>query len=125
MPAHRAVPHAVALQNLLAGICPSPVHAARWERIEPWSVARVHLRGATDARTVVVKWIENGQAPHARQRLRTELAALQFLGDGIGTGLAPRVIAADTASGLLGHRRRDADQDYADAATFPPYQART
>lgn len=37
--------------------------------------------------------------PTAHRRLRTELAALQFLGDDIGTGLAPRVIAADT--GLL------------------------
>ncbi|MER7198219.1 MULTISPECIES: hypothetical protein [unclassified Streptomyces] len=43
------------------------------------------------ARTLVVKWIEDGpgQAPTAHRRLRTELAALQFLGDDIGTGLAP------------------------------------
>jgi aminoglycoside/choline kinase family phosphotransferase len=33
--------------------------------------------------------------------LRTELAALQFLSDDIGTELAPRVIAADTAAGFL------------------------
>ncbi|MFD3477551.1 hypothetical protein [Streptomyces sp. NPDC058695] len=90
MPAHRAVSRAVALLNL-TGICRSPINAVRWERIEPWSAARVYLGSGTHARTLVVKWIEDGpgQTPTAHRRLRTELAALEFLGDDIGTGLAP------------------------------------
>ncbi|MFF4648276.1 hypothetical protein [Streptomyces sp. NPDC001389] len=41
------------------------------------------------------------QARAAARRLCTELAALRFLGEDLGVGLAPRVIAADTASGFL------------------------
>ncbi|MCQ8186716.1 hypothetical protein [Streptomyces rugosispiralis] len=50
-----------------------------------------------------MKWISDGlrDARTAAWRLRTELAALQFLSRDLGTGLAPDVIAADTAAGFL------------------------
>src|SRR6185437_3945086 len=74
-----------------------------WERLEPWAVARVLLRGAGVAGTVVVKWVRADPA-HVRSgswRLRAELAALQFLSEDLGLALAPRVIAADVPAGLL------------------------
>ncbi|MGW5443911.1 hypothetical protein [Streptomyces asiaticus] len=50
-----------------------------------------------------MKWVSGGlrDARTASWRLRTELAALQFLGQDLGTGLAPGVVAADTAAGFL------------------------
>ena len=42
-----------------------------------------------------------GQARTEPWRLRTELAALQFLSDDLGLALAPRVIAADVSAGFL------------------------
>ncbi|MFI1852579.1 hypothetical protein [Streptomyces sp. NPDC020480] len=75
----------------------------RWERLEPWAVARVRVRGADVAPSVVVKWAEGGpvQGRDAGWRLRTEVAALRFLRDDVGIGLAPRVIAADAAAGFV------------------------
>ncbi|MEU0809188.1 hypothetical protein [Streptomyces sp. NPDC005970] len=75
----------------------------RWERLEPWAVARVRVRCADVAPSVVVKWAEGGpvQGRDAGWRLRTEVAALRFLRDDVGIGLAPRVIAADTAAGFV------------------------
>lgn len=104
-----AVPRGIlrvdALQNLLTDFYASPVTVDHWKQIEPWAVARVWLRRDTVAlpRSVVVKWIPDGQreALTASWRLRTELAALQFLEDDLGIGLAPRVIAADTALRFL------------------------
>ncbi|MFE7332921.1 hypothetical protein ACFU8W_50640 [Streptomyces sp. NPDC057565] len=93
-----------ALQDLLTDRCASPVAVNRWESLEPWTVARVWLRSASALpRSVVVKCIPDGQreARTAPWRLRTELAALQFLSEDMGIGLGPRVIAADTAAGCL------------------------
>ncbi|MFD8382620.1 hypothetical protein ACFV2X_29625 [Streptomyces sp. NPDC059679] len=93
----------VALQSLLADVHSAPVAVERWERLEPWAVARVRLRGAAVPPSVVVKWTDGGhvQARTAVWRLRTELAALQFLRDDVGVALAPRLIAADVAAGFV------------------------
>lgn len=93
-----------ALQNLLTELCASPVAVDRWERLEPWAVARVWLEStAALPPSVVVKWIPYGQreARTASWRLRSELAALQFLSEDLGIELTPRMIAADTAAGFL------------------------
>ncbi len=91
------------MQALLTDLCGAPVSVERWERIEPWAVARVLLRGAGATWTVVVKWVRTGpgQVRSEPWRLRAELAALQFLSDDLGLALTPRVIAADLPAGLL------------------------
>ena len=50
-----------------------------------------------------MKWVRAcpAQARAEPWRLRTELAALQFLSDDLGLALAPRVIAADVPAGFL------------------------
>ncbi|MEV6700460.1 hypothetical protein AB0M68_25405 [Streptomyces sp. NPDC051453] len=67
-------------------------------------MARVRLRSASALpRSVVVKCVREGQRETrtAHWRLHTELAALQFLSEDVGSGLTPRVIAADVAAGFL------------------------
>jgi aminoglycoside/choline kinase family phosphotransferase len=96
-------PGPAAVQALLTDLRLAPVVIERWERLEPWAVARVLLGGAGAARTAIVKWVRAGpsQARTEPWRLRTELAALQFLSDDLGLALAPRVIAADVSAGFL------------------------
>jgi hypothetical protein len=91
------------VRALLTDLCGAPVAVERWERLEPWAVARVLVGGAGAARTVIVKWVRAGpgQARTEPWRLRAELAALQFLSDDLGLALAPRVIAAGLPAGLL------------------------
>jgi hypothetical protein len=103
MPASGANRHPAAVQALLTDLCGAPVAVERWERLEPWAVARVLLKGAGAGRTVIVKWVRNGRAQARTEpwRLRTELAALRFLSDDLGIALAPRVIAADVSAGFL------------------------
>jgi hypothetical protein len=103
MPASGANRRPAAVQALLTDLCRAPVAIERWERLEPWSVARVLLGGAGAARTVIVKWVRTGPARARAEpwRLRTELAALRFLSDDLGLALAPRVIAADVSAGFL------------------------
>jgi aminoglycoside/choline kinase family phosphotransferase len=103
MPASGANRRPAAVQALLADLCRAPVAVERWERLEPWAVARVLLRGAGDARTVIVKWVRTGPAQARTEpwRLRAELAALRFLSDDLGLSIAPRVIAADVPAGFL------------------------
>ncbi|WP_377267070.1 hypothetical protein [Peterkaempfera sp. SMS 1(5)a] len=105
MSAPEAVPRAAAaaLQTLLAERYASPVAVDRWEQLEPWAVARVRLRSAAAPHSVVVKWTRAApaRARTAAWRLRNESAALQFLGDDVGGGLVPRVIAADMVAGIL------------------------
>jgi hypothetical protein len=103
MPASGADRRPVALQALLTDLCGAPVAVERWERLEPWAVARVLLGGAGAGRTVIVKWVRTGsvRARTERWRLHAELAALQFLSDDLGLALAPRVIAADVSAGFL------------------------
>ncbi|MGW2153427.1 hypothetical protein [Nonomuraea sp. NPDC001699] len=76
------------------------VNVVEWTRLEPWRVAR----GRTDRdESVIVKWT----GPHASGahdeawRVRTEAAALRFLSEDLGAGLAPRVLAVDLAAGRL------------------------
>ena len=103
MPASGANRRPAAVQALLTDVCRAPVAIERWERLEPWAVARVLLSEAGAARTVIVKWVRVGPAQARTEpwRLRTELAALQFLSDDLGLALAPRVIAADVPAGFL------------------------
>lgn len=103
MRAYGANRRLAAVQALLTDLYDAPVRVERWERLEPWAVARVLLGGAGAARTVIVKWVRAGpaQARSESWRLRAELAALQFLSEDLGLVLAPRVIAADVPAGLL------------------------
>ena len=103
MPASGANGRPAAVQALLTDLFRAPVAVECWERLEPWAVARVLLGGAGAARTVIVKWVRAGPAQARAEpwRLRTELAALQFLSDDLGLALAPRVIAADVPAGFL------------------------
>ncbi|MFF9571047.1 hypothetical protein [Streptomyces sp. NPDC014685] len=85
-------------------LCASPVVVDRREPLKSWTVTRVRLRNAPALPSpVVVKRIPDGQRENrtASWRLRTELAALRFLGEDLGTELAPRVITADTTAGFL------------------------
>jgi hypothetical protein len=103
MPASGANRRVAAVQALLTDRCGATVAIERWERLEPWAVARVLLAGAGAGRTVIVKWVRSGPARARTEpwRLRAELAALRFLSDDVGLPLAPRVVAADAAAGLL------------------------
>jgi hypothetical protein len=90
-------------QALLTDLFRAPVAVGHWERLEPWSVARVQLEGAGAGRTVIVKWVRAGpgRARTEPWRLPAELAALRFLSDDLGLALAPRVIAGDVPAGFL------------------------
>ena len=103
MPASGADRRPAALQALLTDLCGAPVAVERWERLEPWAIARVLLEGAGAGRTAIVKWVRTGPAQARTEpwRLHAELAALQFLSDDLGLALAPRVIAADLSAGFL------------------------
>jgi aminoglycoside/choline kinase family phosphotransferase len=103
MPASGANFRPAAVQALLTDLYRAPVAVERWERLEPWAVARVWLGQAAAARTVIVKWLRTGPARARTEpwRLRTELAALRFLSDDLGLELAPCVIAADVSDGFL------------------------
>jgi aminoglycoside/choline kinase family phosphotransferase len=103
MPASGADRRPAALQALLTDLCGAPVAVERWERLEPWAIARVLLEGAGAGRTAIVKWVRTGTAQARTEpwRLHAELAALQFLSDDLGLALAPRVIAADLSAGFL------------------------
>jgi aminoglycoside/choline kinase family phosphotransferase len=92
-----------AVQALLTDLCLAPVVVQRWQRLGPCAVARVLLGEVGASRTVIVKWVRTGpgQARTEPWRLRTELAALQFLSDDLRLALAPRVIAADVSAGFL------------------------
>ena len=92
-----------AVQALLTDRYGAPVTVEHWERLEPWAVARVQLRGAGAAPTAIVKWVRAGPAQVRSEpwRLRAELAALRFLSEDLGLALAPRVIAADVPAGLI------------------------
>jgi len=93
----------IAVQVLLTDLHGVPVAVEGWERLEPWAVARVLLRGAGVAGTVIVKWVRAGPAQlrSGSWRLGAELAALRFLSEDLRLALAPRVIAADVRAGLL------------------------
>jgi hypothetical protein len=91
------------VQALLTDLCRAPVTVERWERLEPWAVARVLLGGDGAGQTVIVKWVRTGPTRSRTEpwRLRTESAALRFLSDDLGLALVPRVVAADVPAGFL------------------------
>ncbi|MEU6787728.1 hypothetical protein ABZ912_51790 [Nonomuraea angiospora] len=80
----------------------APAAVVGWRRLEPWAVARAELSGPPGS--VIVKWMRpRGPGPDRSEswRLRSEVAALGFLSDDLGVRLAPRVVAADPAAGLV------------------------
>jgi len=81
----------------------APAVVERWDRLEPWAVARALVSVAGSSRTVIVKWVRNGTDDTRTEdwRLSTELAALRFLSDDLGLAIAPSVIAADLSAGFL------------------------
>jgi aminoglycoside/choline kinase family phosphotransferase len=98
-----SAPRPAVVQDLLSGLYRTPVVIEGWDRLEPWSVARVLLSGTGGGGTVIVKWSRVGaaEARSERWRLDRELAALRFLSDDLGVTRAPRVIAADLPAGFL------------------------
>lgn len=96
-------PQRSAVEAVLTDHYSSPVEVDAWERLEPWAVARVTLRGVTAPTTAVVKWVRSHSGGRRTEpwRLHTELAALRFLSDDLGLGLAPRALAADLSAGLV------------------------
>ncbi|MET8417577.1 hypothetical protein ACWD7C_38895 [Streptomyces sp. NPDC005134] len=103
MSAAHVRPRRSTVEALLTDRYSSPVEVDAWERLEPWAVARVTLRGVAAPTTAVVKWVRShpGETRTEPWRLHTELATLRFLSDDLGLGLAPRVIAADLSVGLV------------------------
>lgn len=103
MSAARTASQRAAVEALLTELHASPVKVDRWERLEPWAVARVTLRGAAAPPTAVVKWVRSspGRTRTEAWRPRAESAALRFLSDDLALAVAPRVLAADVAQGLL------------------------
>src|SRR5262249_57293021 len=67
MPASGANRRPAAVQALLTDLCRAPVVVERWERLEPWAVARVLLGGVRAARPGIVNLARTGPA-----RARTE-----------------------------------------------------
>ncbi|NUP51143.1 MAG: hypothetical protein HOW97_28105 [Catenulispora sp.] len=103
-----AAPHyPAAVQALLYDLCDGPVAIERWDRLEPWAVARLSLSGGGGdsdrvGKSVIVKWVrEDGDSRTERWRLSVELAALRFLADDLEFAITPRVIGADLAAGFL------------------------
>ncbi|MFF8717643.1 hypothetical protein ACF07T_40615 [Streptomyces sp. NPDC015184] len=104
MPATPTPPRALAVQKVLTEHYSAPVAVGDWQQLEPWAVARFRMEGAGVARTAIAKWVRPAAGRTARSdpwRLPSECAALRFLGEDLGTHLAPRVIACDLAAGLL------------------------
>ncbi|WP_326795767.1 phosphotransferase [Streptomyces sp. NBC_01808] len=103
MSASGATPRCAIVEALLTDLHSSPVRVVAWERLEPWAIARVTLRGIAALRTVVVKWVRDrpGSTRTEPWRLHTEVAALRHLSDDLGLALAPRVLAADLSGGLV------------------------
>lgn len=103
MPVSPADPSVAAVCRRLSDVYHSAVVVERWDRLEPWALARVLFSDARTEATVIVKWVrtDDGLARTESWRLRTELAALRFLSDDLGLRIAPRVIAADLSAGFL------------------------
>ncbi|MEO3850093.1 hypothetical protein ABGB09_21110 [Streptomyces sp. B8F3] len=103
MPASGATSRRACVETLLTDLHSSPVRVVAWERLEPWAVARVTLRGIAAPRTAVVKWVRDqpGSTRTEPWRLHTEVAALRHLSDDLGLAIAPRVLATDFSRGLV------------------------
>ncbi|GII05386.1 hypothetical protein [Planobispora takensis] len=93
------------LEALLSEASGVPVRLKHLERLTPWAVLRARTAGpgAGLPASVIVKWLRDdpdGLRDDPRQ-VHTELAALRFLSEDLGLGLAPRVLAADPAAPIL------------------------
>ncbi|MGN9838869.1 hypothetical protein ACTMTI_12175 [Nonomuraea sp. H19] len=90
----------VEVESLLSRHRRASVTVTDWQPLLPWAVVRARVEGREG---VIVKWMQPhpNQSRTASWRIRTELAALRFLSDDLGLRLAPRVIAADLATGLI------------------------
>jgi hypothetical protein len=97
------LPRPASVEDLMAQVCRTKVTVERWDRLEPYAVARALVSQAGGSRTLIVKWLRDDPADTRGEswRLGTELAALRFLADDLGLDLAPRVIAADLTAGFL------------------------
>ncbi|WP_329956387.1 hypothetical protein [Catenulispora pinistramenti] len=108
MPTSAEIPGPAALEARLTAVHGMPVAVERWDRIEPWAIARARVSGGGDSLggadlTVIVKWVRAGvgRARTERWRLGTEAAALRFLSDDLGLAITPRVLAEDADAGFL------------------------
>lgn len=92
-----------AVEAALTELWHRPATVERWDRIEPWAVARAVVSDGEVRRPVIVKWMRSGGAEARTEswRLATEAAALRFLADDLGIELAPRVTAAELDAGFL------------------------
>ncbi|MEU8386303.1 hypothetical protein, partial [Streptosporangium sp. NPDC048865] len=105
------------LEALLTEAFGAPVVLDRVEHLAPWAVLRAYPAGPGNESgtgpgnesgngppaSVIVKWLRSdpsGLRMDARQVV-TERAALRFLSEDLGLGLAPRVLADDMAASLL------------------------
>lgn len=97
------MPRTATVEELLAVGASAPVTVESWERLEPWAVARLRLRGVSGRPSVVVKWTRSGRnrSRTGRGRLLNEVAALRFLSGDLGLGLVPAVLAADPSAGYV------------------------
>ncbi|WP_329425332.1 hypothetical protein OG339_33915 [Streptosporangium sp. NBC_01495] len=99
------LPDRSGLEALLTKAFGVPVVLDRLEHLAPWAVLRAYLAGpeAGLPASVIVKWLRShpsGLRMDAGQVV-TERAALRFLSEDLGLGLAPRVLADDMAASLL------------------------
>ena len=88
------------IDRLLSDTFGNTVAVTAVERIEPWSVFRVHLDG--EPGSVVVKRLRddpNGWRTDPAQ-VATEVAALRLV-EKLGLDIAPRVLAADSAAHVI------------------------
>jgi hypothetical protein len=92
------------VERLLSDVFGAPMTIGRSERIEPWFVVRCTVEDPPSGVpvTVIVKSLrehpDNFRTDPAQ--VATEIAALRFL-EGLGLDLAPRVLAADDAAGVI------------------------
>lgn len=95
------VPASARIEALISAAYDTPVRVRAVDRLEPWCVLRCHL--ATQASgvpaSVVVKWVRDnpGDVRKDPAQLHAERAALEFVAE-LDPALAPRLLAADTAS---------------------------
>ncbi len=93
-----------ATERLLSDLFGVAVSITASEHLAPWSVKRCHLSGGSEGlpASVIVKWLRSHPQGLRTQlsQVHTEHAALEFL-TGLGVGLAPELLAADDAAGVL------------------------
>jgi hypothetical protein len=95
------VPASARIEALISTAYGTPVRVCAVDRLEPWFVLRCHLtaRAPGVPTSVVVKWLRDNRDDIRRDpaQLHTEQASLEFVAE-LDPALAPRLLAADTAS---------------------------